>query len=87
MNLHCWKYEDKNGSEIYKLILEKQGVQWTSEIARKLNIEEELYCEIVKKHNGINHNHWLSSVFKTEQDVNKLIIELEPYLIMANLTE
>ena len=78
-------YDYWNAIKRYGIIFEYQNIGWTSEIPIKLDIDEKIYCEIMKKHNGLERDHYLSFEFKTEQDAQNAIVELEPYLVMAKL--
>ena len=55
------------------------------EIAEYLNLLTEDFYEIIIKNNGeiINNEHY----FKSVKDCNSAIADLEPYLIMVELTK
>lgn len=77
----------KYKGEFY-IILETDMYNGNERTAQYLNIPYGDFIEILEKHGA----HKMARVdgylfFKTKYQLNKAIEELEPYLIMANLTE
>jgi hypothetical protein len=64
---------------------------FTNEIIKILSIPLEEYDDLMIRYGGTRYHSedWdqMDWIFKSKEDVESVIGELEPYLIMANLTE
>ena len=89
MKLKIHRESDEPNCYFIELSNSRNHLCFSSDIIKYLNISKIEYDTIMKQHNGYIYRaqQWEKAdwTFKTEEDTQGAIRNLEPYLIMANL--